>query len=434
MRLPAVFCCPRGRRIVLGALLAPPLLWAALLAVIPTDCARQKIADRLSRASGRKVALGCIRVGLMGDVHLADLRIGAPDSSHDAWLKLDEASIDVSLVQLLLGHVDPTHIEVRGLHLRVLRRKNGSLELSDFLQSSTDPQPSQAGGADCPGPTDLTWLVHDSKVTVIDEPTGTHLEFTGVEGRVVCRGRIANVPELRGTVNGGRFQLAAQLDRSGAVPTFEGQFKANGVSLSEGMNALAYLVPVFDGSSASLEGRLALNLYAKGEGGTRDAICRSLVGHGNVVLDPIRFDGSRLLDELSNLVELPPQGRVGSVRSDLTIKNGRLATDAMTFDVARVPVILSGWTDFEGRVNYRVKVDGLTDRLPSKAKEVLSELAIDVNEVADVRVRGTTQALEVTVDNVALGPASAPGGTDATPSDREKLREIGRRIRDRIRR
>ena len=431
MKLPAFLCCRRGRRIVAGALVAPPLIWGAVLNVIPTDFARQRIAERLSAASGRKVELGSVRVGFLGDVHLADLRIGAPDSSRDPWLKLSEASIDVNFVQLLLGHIDPTHVEVRGLELRVLRRKDGSIELSDFLQTPGESQASGGQDADCPGPTGLTVLVHDASVTVVDEPTGTRLEFHSVEGRANFRGQLANLPELRGALNGGRFQLAAQFDRTGVVPAFEGQFKATDVSLSEGMSALAYLVPVVAGSQAKIDGRMAIDLYVRGEGGAREALAKSLVGQGRVVLDPIQLDGSRLLDEIGNLVQLPPQGRVGSVRTGLAIKNGRIATEAMTLDVAQVPIVLSGWTDFDGRVNYKVKIEGLTDRVPAKARELLSELSIDLNDVADVKLQGTVDHLQVTVDDVPLGVGT---GADAPGSDREKLRQIGRRLRDRIRR
>src|SRR5262249_56334671 len=97
----------RGWAIVLGLLLLPAAFWVTVLAVIPTDGARRRIAERLSAASGRRVQLGGLRVGPLGGVSLTGLEIGAPDSADDPWLRLAEARIDVSLLQLLFGHVEP---------------------------------------------------------------------------------------------------------------------------------------------------------------------------------------------------------------------------------------------------------------------------------------------------------------------------------------
>jgi hypothetical protein len=60
----------------------------------------------------------------------------------------------------------------------------------------------------------------------------------------------------------------------------------------------------------------------------------------------------------------------------------------------------------------------------------LQELEIDIDSLADVRVEGTMDDMVVKVNGEAV--AGDRAGTQA--GQREKLREIGRRIRDRIRR
>jgi AsmA protein len=433
MKVPRVrrrFC--RGWLIGLGLLAVPPALWVLAVTVVPTDCARRKIAERLSAASGRKVELGRVCVGACGGVYLTDLRIGAPASAgDDPWLRVGEASINVSLLQLVFGHVDPTEIVARKVHLRVLRRRDGRLELADFLQpAGRDSAP--VGGAENPdaGPTGLTVYVREATVLVIDEPTGTRLEFNDVEGRATCQGRLTSVQELKGTVNGGPFELAASLDRSGRLSAFEGHLRARDVELADGMNALEYLVPVLAGGAAGpgLDGKLTLDLYLRGQGCSREALARTLVGHGSVALDPVKLDGSRLLDDVGRVVDLPPQGRVGSARSDLVIKDGKIVTDNLTLDVAKVPVVLAGSTGFDGRLSYKLRTDGFSDRLPSKAREFLSELSVDLDDVAEVRLSGTVDDLVVTVDGVALDPA------EGQADDRQIRREIGRKVLDRIRR
>ena len=186
---------PRLRRrwlVPLGVLGLPPLLWTVILILAPTEWARTKVVEQLGKATGRTIGLGRLRIGPLGDVRLADLEIGSPRSVHDPWLKIGTARINVSVLQLLVGQVEPTEIEVSGLSLRVHRRDDGSLELADLLQ----PGPAQAevASADsascsdqCEGPSGLTVLVRDATIRVIDEPSRTRLDFTGIEGRADVR-------------------------------------------------------------------------------------------------------------------------------------------------------------------------------------------------------------------------------------------------------
>src|SRR5215213_11268567 len=122
----------------LALLLLPPLFWGLLLAITPTEWARSRIVARLSAATGRPIHLGALNIGPLGGVRLADLAIGAPGADSDPWLKVASARINVSVLQLLAGQVEPSEIDVRGLVLRVLRRADGSLELADLLH----PEPA----------------------------------------------------------------------------------------------------------------------------------------------------------------------------------------------------------------------------------------------------------------------------------------------------
>lgn len=423
---------PRTRRtLALGVLLAPPLLWCAVLAVLPTEYARRTIVARLEAACGRAVHLGGLRVGWLGTVSLDDLRIGAPDSRDDPWLTVRHTAIDVNLWQLLLGHVDPREVRVDGLSLRVLRRADGSLELGDLVAAPPEPDGARST-EECEH--DFLVRIRDSHVTVVDEPTRTRLRLTDVEGQATRKGGVASLTELTGDLNGGRFALAAQIDRSERVPSFEGQLRLRDVALDEGMNALGYVLPVLAGTGARVDGVLSLDLYARGRGDTAEALRKSLVGRGTVCVDPAVLDGSRLLEGIGPLVEVPRDGRTGSVRSNVTFRDGRISTDGLTIDVGRVPVVLSGWTDFDGRLDYRLRADDLAGRLPARARELLSEFAGELDDVADVRISGTVDALEVTLDGVALGRAPSGPRAPGRADDRERLREVGRKILDRVRR
>lgn len=124
----------RLRRLVpLAFLLIPPLFWATVLAVTPTEWARARIVALVEDETGRPIRLGGLKLGVCGGVYLRDLEIGATGSSNDPWFKAALARIDVSVLQLLAGQLEPSKIELNGVSLRVLRRSDGSLELADLL-------------------------------------------------------------------------------------------------------------------------------------------------------------------------------------------------------------------------------------------------------------------------------------------------------------
>jgi AsmA protein len=367
------------------------------------------------------------------------LEIGAPGGAADPWLRVAEAHLNISPWQLVCGHAQPTETVVRGITLRILRRVDGSLELADLIRGPDDSHQADAGHGSCPL-SRLSLRIKDAQVTVIDVPTNTRLEFRDVAGRATSEERNATIQELRGSVNGGTFEVVAQLDRSTAAPAFEGHLRAQGLALNAGMSALEYLVPLLAGKSARLDGRLDVSLYLRGQGATRAALARTVVGHGTVHLDPIALDGSSVVDALAGYVDLPPQGRVGSVTSDFAITQGRILSDNLTLQITRLPIVLSGWTNFDGRVNYRLKSESLLERLPARARDLLADLAIDASDLSTLKIDGSLAAPNVTLEGIPLnreilggrnGNGSGADGGNST-EDRQRLRELGRRLKDRI--
>ncbi|WP_422931334.1 hypothetical protein [Singulisphaera sp. PoT] len=413
--------------------LIPPLFWLLILAVTPTEWARTKVVAKLGKATGRTIHLAKLRVGALGGVNLEGLEIGAPGSSNDPWLKVASARINVSAWQMLTGQFEPSEIDVDGLSLRVLRRQDGSLELADLLRPSvTEPSNSDPAACDTAS---FDIRLNGGMVTILDESSKTRLNLSNVQGQATWHDKHASVPELRGMVNGGTFNITASWDRSIPDCAYDARIQVRDLVLDEGTNSIIYLLPILSGmpKAKSLEGRFGTTVYVRGSGTTREALKRSLVGQGTMMLDPINLDGSRLLEEVADMLELPEEDRVGAVKTDFAIRDAKIRSDNLTIDVAKYPIVLSGWTDFDGNLDYKLRSDIFASRLPSKARELLEEFAIDVaKEVSVFHVTGTLDAMKISVDGPPPDRQAKAGDPQRRNDEREKLRDLGRRFRERI--
>ena len=170
-----------------------------------------------------------------------------------------------------------------------------------------------------------------------------------------------------------------------------------------------------------MSGNLDAMVYVRGRGRSGREVSASLVGQGAIRLDPIRLDGSPFLAELAGAVGPHAAGaKVATLKTDFRISNRRVASENLTLQVAGVPIVLAGWTDFDGRVDYRFRPGTLAGRLSDRAREALADLSIDVAAPGEVRVAGTLDRPTVTVDG------------KAPPTGREveaKLRRVGRQLR-----
>ncbi len=421
--------CRWFRRLLLvpiGIVTAPALFWCLIVLVAPTDWARKHVAAALERSSGRSVDLDSLSVCFTGGVDLTNLRIGAPGNHDDPWLIAEKLHLDVGAWGILRGRFDATAMDVDGLDLRVRRRGDGTFELADLVHAERTDRPADDSGPS--GPTNLHVVVKRARIHVVDEPTGADVGLEDVEGEGTWEGGRTITGAMSGEVNGGAFQFNGSLLRIPGRPSFEGRLAAADVVLDDGMAFLRYLVPVMAGATPKVQGEVTMEMYLRGDGADRELLRQTLVGEGRILIDPIRLDGSELVSEIEKAVPLASRGRVGSLRSDVTVKDGRIVTKKLALDVARTPLVVTGWTDFDGNLDYRMGLQGLAEKVPSKARRILAELDLDVAALSSLRLHGTVDDVQVSVLGRRLG-GDAPSDRPAPPAERrDKLKVLGREL------
>jgi AsmA protein len=419
-------------RLLVGLILLPLLLWLVVVLVAPTAWAKRHLVAVLESRSGRSVALERLSVCPFGGIHLINLEIGSPHGTGDPWLRVADLRVDLGLLQIFRGKLEPTRLEADQVDLRVLRRADGTVELADLIRpvpgptsgSNTAGRPSSPAGR-------VAVQVRRAKLRVVDEPTQTWLHLEDVEGEGFREGCRIVVDHLRGNLNGGPFRFAAQLDRTASALSIEARFRADDVTVDQGMKVLRYVVPVLAGSTPALKGRLHADLYVQGHGPSWETLSQSLVGQGVISLNPIDLDGASLITELSRFADLSNARRRATIHTDFLLKDRRITTDHFTLNIARLPITMSGWTDLDGRIDYQMKLEGLSGRLPDRARRVLGDLNVDLGSLTSLTLRGTLNQMVLQVNGVPLdGSLFHESGLHR--DDRERLRTLGRQLRDRI--
>lgn len=433
-----------GKRVVkilLAILVAPVLLWAAVVFLLPLKWARNMLVANLARETRQDVRLDSVRIGFFGGVELVGLRFAAPSTPENPWMKADSIAVDVSLRELLTGRIEPSACRANGVSLRVHRDADGNLEFGDFLtrekaKDSGNPTNSEVDDHE------LIISLDGATILVQDEQSGANLEFTQVHGRASITRSTAAITELAGYLNGGTFEFAATADRS-MFKELSAHVMAQGVNLDVGTKPMAMMVPLLASVSENGQARAVLGLDAqfRGRATSSEALGRTLTGSGKITLDDLSLEDSRIFREVQAAMPVPTLSKLGSLKGQFAIADRRVSTNDTVLRVAEVPINLTGWSDFDGKLNYLVKceklgkaVSKIAGRLPMEARELLAELPIeDLNALAGVRVSGTIDHPSVTPAHPAA--ASRPATSAKAPdrrSDKAKLKEAGRRFLDRV--
>lgn len=411
-------------------LLLPLSLWMLIVLVAPTGWAKRHVVASLSKKSGRSVQLDDLRVCFTGGIELSGLKIGAPAAVGDPWLSARRVAINVGPLELFFGKFEPSTLSFEGAYLRVLRRGDGSLEIADLVAPNSpatghDSQPHRCGLCK------LNARIQQSQIVVIDQPTRTHLTFNDVEGEAILEHDNSRQVTLAGQMNQGPFQFTVRLDRSGGQPGFEGEFRSSDVALDQGMSLLRYVVPALAGSHRRLQGRMDLDVYLRGRGSNAEQLGQSLVGHGKLVLDPAELDRTPLLDAFRRVMELPESERTGSIRSDFVVQDGKIRTDHLTLSSGRSELLVSGWTALDGRLDYQVKLQGISGRLSEKAQKLLSGLDLDLGSLTSLHLSGNVNQVEVSYSGGAKDGRPVLERL-LVPEDRERLRVLSRQVRNKL--
>lgn len=418
-------------RLGLAVLVAGCALYVMVLKLIPTDWARRRLERKLSAATGQHVSIAELSFSVPAGARISGVRIARTEAG-DPWLEAATVQVDLCVGDLLRGRSRPRWVEADGLSLMLKRNRDGDCPIADLIAGHESAGPKTAADSIAAFERDTNPLIYhitNCRIHFEDEEARASWELTELSGHGAWSEDHADIQELSGKLNGGTIKLAARLDRDGAIPRFEVVLKATDIGLAQGLAPVSYLAPVLprgEGLDLSRE-KATVSLDVHGSGSTRRQAELSLAGKGSITVDPIALEDSPLLVRLSDLLGLDRSAKLGSLSASFRIRNRRVLTQDLTLELGDTPIGFEGWSDFDGKIEYTLadRTKDLVDQMPTRLRELLDDWRVHVDRLKALKVVGDLHSPRIELNGSVLDSSAGASG-------KERIREIGRQLRDEL--
>ncbi len=401
----------------LGLLLLPPIFWGAVLLLIPTEHLRLIIEEKLEAATGCPASVDAVWIGPLGGIKVQGVSLWDSDAEGVAagsWVSAERVEIDLSLGELFIGHAVPGRVSLRGLDLRLVRREGESLPPLFFLkQSSTTDVPRKleltATADDMADSKDrVRFMIEEGRIAIIDEQSTTAIVVQELQGLGAVEEGTILIDRLEGALeSGGQFALSAAIER-GDAPSFSGHLNLDKVHLTNELGLLRYLLPFLPGAEHSVDGRLDLELELAGGGPTSGSFWDTVTGRGTLKVDPIRLDGSSLLNDLARVLPLTGYGKIGTLRSAFKIEDRAILSSALRLELGGTAIVLRGGALFDGRMRYQLDQEWMGRQFDPQAVALLAELGLSPDDLLRLEITGTFTDPVIRVGGLPLDDGREP--------------------------
>ena len=352
-------------------------------AILSTGPGRALVEGYLaSRLGGRKVSIERLDVGWMSGVDVEEMVISErPGFGDDPFIAVGGVRFPNSLFSLLGSDARLDALTVTDLRVSVVRLIDGRTSTDDLRDKSDGAAAGvrqasvvaadvgEAGtGRTLPGWT-LPVLLKGGRVHFADRKFRTEALVEDLEVTAAYqKGRI-DITEGRGRLNGGTLTFAGQVDLASRPEAFEMTVAVAGSKVSSDLSGLrlpllGYLFPPLFNPLGTTSGMLNLDASVTGRGFDRASLESDLAGESRLEVRDLRIEGSEsmkvITDWLSGRLKLSQDALAfDALTAEGRIGDGRVRSDRIrAWHGNDFAMLMSGETDFDGRLDYRMSFEG----------------------------------------------------------------------------
>lgn len=392
------------RKHFLALFLSPLIIWVLMVEAMPTRWLAHRLEHSILDLSGLQTRIDSVRLTLTGGMIVNGVHVGSADRENQvSQLDINKVLVNVDWGSVITGKLAMTKVALIGVEGELRRGPDGSWLPPRWVQPLSEVETKWASGKL------RNWLVdvevRGGRLAIIDPKHHSRVHLTGLQGVAQAGEGYFKMPELFARIDGGEMILAVSADRMQEFPIFDGNLALRNVPLGVEFDVLGFVCPLLAGESAEPRGRLDLELYLQGY--LQPNWEETLKGRGTLKLDPVSIAGLPLADKLGltslaaeiNGKETRLEDLTIKVVNPFTIQARKVNSPSLRVDIGPLPLKFTGWTDFDGQLDYAIRTDAIREQLPVGMRGVLDDLRPQDEALA---IRGKMDNLTILINDQPL--------------------------------
>jgi hypothetical protein len=172
-------------------------------------------------------------------------------------------------------------------------------------------------------------------------------------------------------LNEGQGNVSAKVNLKEENPPFDFGLSLSDVRINQKMDILAYAMPILPASDGQISGMLNMMLKADGNGlNWQDELSKSLNAVGEINIKDGYVKGDKII---SNILKKEEYG-FDDIVTQFRINNEKIFVDNLKVNSKDFNIGLSGWTSFDGRIEYTADAEIVGKYIGGDAEKILGML------------------------------------------------------------
>ncbi|MGR3175810.1 MAG: hypothetical protein ACUZ8N_14615 [Candidatus Scalindua sp.] len=148
--------------------------------------------------------------------------------------------------------------------------------------------------------------------------------------------------------------------------------------INQNMDLLAYIVPVLAAPDGKISGKLSMMFNAKGNGlNWQDDLSKSLNGQGEIDIKDGYIKGGSITSKILKTFGKGGEYKFDNISTRFVIKDSKIFNDDISINGKDFNIGLSGWTSFDGRLEYSADAQAMGNLIGGDLKRLLGGMSKD---------------------------------------------------------
>ncbi|MFQ5713762.1 MAG: AsmA-like C-terminal region-containing protein [Candidatus Scalinduaceae bacterium] len=247
---------------------------------------------------------------------------------------------------------------------------NGKLSAKDNLPARTGTRPN-AGAGRAGGLSGWYENLNFNGNIYIDTIKYDTYKITDLKSKFQLDDGLFTTKDFVFKLNEGQGNISAKANLKEEKPPLDFSLNLSDVRINQKMDILAYAIPLLPASDGQISGMFNLMLNAKGNGlNWQDGLSKSLNAVGEINIKDGYIKGDKIISNI-----LKKEGySFDDIVTQFKINDEKIFVDNLRVNSKDFNIGLSGWTSFDGQIEYSADADVVGKYIGGDAEKILGML------------------------------------------------------------